>query len=144
MSKNAEMTKQQLIDKLNEDLALEYRSILQYVQHIATVKGARYQQILKEIEHHLAQELQHATTLAKQIDFLGGVPTAEVADFSPDKHNKAALEQDLSLEEDQLQRYRDRMEHAQSLGLPDLSEALAPLLEQTQDHVRELRVALDK
>jgi bacterioferritin len=144
MSETKQIDKKQLIEELNEDLALEYRSILQYVQHIATVKGARYQQLLKEIEHHLAQELEHATTLAKQIDFLGGVPTGEVAEFTPDQHNEAALEQDLSLEEAQLQRYRERMEHAESLGLPDVSEALAPLLEQTQDHVRELRVALDR
>jgi bacterioferritin len=28
------------------------------------------------------------------------------------------------------------------LGLPDVAEALRPLLEQTQDHVRDLRSAL--
>jgi bacterioferritin len=38
--------------------------------------------------------------------------------------------------------YRERFEQAEELGLPDVAEALRPLLEQTQDHVRDLRGAL--
>ena len=56
----------------------------------------------------------------------------------------AALQADLELEERQLQRYRDRVSEAGTLGLPDVAEALRPLLEQTQDHVIELRDALGK
>jgi bacterioferritin len=41
-----------------------------------------------------------------------------------------------------LQRYRDRVAEAAEMGLPDVAEALRPLLEQTQDHVIELRDAL--
>ena len=39
-------------------------------------------------------------------------------------------------------RYRERTEQAESLSLPDAAESLAPLLEQTQEHVRDLRAAL--
>jgi bacterioferritin len=92
---------------------------------------------LSELETHVEQELQHATTLAKQIDFLGGKPTTKVAEFSTAKKDREALELDLSLEEKQLERYRDRVGQADELGLPDLAEALAPLLQQTQDHVRD-------
>jgi bacterioferritin len=54
----------------------------------------------------------------------------------------AALRADLELEERQLRRYRDRVAEATGLGLPDVAEALRPLLTQTQDHVIELRDAL--
>jgi bacterioferritin len=54
----------------------------------------------------------------------------------------AALKADLDLEERQLQRYRDRVAEAADLGLPDVAEALRPLLAQTQDHVIDLRDAL--
>jgi len=37
---------------------------------------------------------------------------------------------------------RERFEQAQDIGLPDVAEALRPVLEQTQDHVRDLRSAL--
>lgn len=63
--------KSDFIDHLNGDLSTEFQSIVQYVQHSATVKGAE-------------------------------------------------------------------------LGLPDVAEALRPLLTQTQDHVIDLREALGR
>jgi bacterioferritin len=46
------------------------------------------------------------------------------------------------LEESQLDRYRRRFAQANELGLADVGEALRPLLEQTQEYVRDLRSAL--
>lgn len=138
------MDKQQLISKLNEDLELELQSLVQYVVHIATLKGAKYQQTLKELEAHLGQELQHALTLARQIDFLGGVPSNRVPEFDRRDSVEGALELDLALEEQQLDRYRERVDQANELNLPDLAEALAPLLRQTQEHIRDLRTALGR
>lgn len=137
------MDKQRLIEKLNEDLSMEFRSILQYVQHVATMKGARYQNMIEELENHIHQEVSHAKTLARQIDFLGGVPSSTAARFDTVSDTREAMQQDLALEERQLERYRQRVAEAEALELPDVAEALAPLLQQTQDHVRELRVALD-
>lgn len=136
------MEKKDLIAKLNEDLELELQSVVQYVIHIATIKGAKYQQTLNELDSHLKQELQHALTLAQQIDFLGGVPSNRVPAFERGKDPESALKQDLALEEKQLERYRERVEQASQLQLPDVAEALAPLLQQTQDHIRDLRTAL--
>jgi bacterioferritin len=70
--------KSDLIDRLNDDLATEFQSIVQYVQHAATVKGAEYGAIVAEMSRHVGQELQHAQTLAAQTDFLGGVPSGRV------------------------------------------------------------------
>jgi bacterioferritin len=131
-----------LIKLLNEDLELEYRSIVQYIQHVATIKGAEYQAIVQELEHHVSQEVTHALTLARQIDFLGAVPSMDVPAFTAGTGGDGALGQDLRLEEEQLERYRERISQAEELRLPDVAETLAPLLQQTQDHVRELRVAL--
>jgi bacterioferritin len=137
------MDKQKLIEKLNEDLSMEFRSILQYVQHVATMKGARYQNMIEELENHIHQEVTHAKTLARQIDFLGGVPSSTAAEFDTVSDTREAIQQDLELEERQLERYRQRVAEAEQLDLPDVAEALAPLLQQTQEHVRDLRVALD-
>jgi bacterioferritin len=134
--------KSEFIDRLNADLGTEFQSIVQYVQHVATLKGAEYQAIGEELDNHLSQELEHAKILATQIDFLGGVPTVQVPSVPDRPDGAAALKADLELEERQLQRYRDRVAEAAELGLPDVSEALRPLLEQTQDHVIELRDAL--
>jgi bacterioferritin len=130
------------VDQLNEDLELEFQSIVQYTQHIASVKGAEYLSTLDELAQHVQQELQHALTLARQIDFLGGVPSTRVPEVARATDARSALGADLELEERQLERYRERSAQAEELGLPDVAESLAPLLEQTQEHARDLRAAL--
>ncbi|MBW3536542.1 MAG: ferritin-like domain-containing protein [Actinobacteria bacterium] len=137
------MDKPSFVDLLNEDLALEFKSIVQYTRHIATMTGPEYVSTVEELRSHLSQELEHALTLAEQIDFLGGSPVCSVPDV-PDSRGdaQAALKLDLELEENQLERYRERVEQAHELGLADVAEVLRPLLTQTQDHVRELQSAL--
>jgi bacterioferritin len=130
------------VELLNEDLELEFRSIVQYVQHIASVKGAEYLSTLDELAVHVKQELDHALVLARQIDFLEGVPSTRVPEVPAATDARTALTADLELEEEQLERYRARVEQAAELSLPDVAETLAPLLEQTQEHARDLRAAL--
>src|SRR5579862_3072982 len=72
---NVEITRDQLIENLNEDLAREYQAIIAYVVYSQVLKGAQYMNIAGELEVHAGEELQHAITIAKQIDYLGGDPT---------------------------------------------------------------------
>src|SRR5437764_6171020 len=125
------MDKHSLVDLLNEDLATEYQSIVQYVQHIAVITGPEYLSTVDELRAHLTQEIQHATTLAEQVDFLGGMPTVRVGEVHAASDPRTALEADLALETAQLDRYRDRVQQANDLGLADVAEALRPLLTQT-------------
>ena len=60
---------------LNEDLAREYQAIIAYVVYSQVLKGAEYMNIAEELEMHAGEELQHALIIAKQIDYLGGMPT---------------------------------------------------------------------
>ncbi|MEA3218642.1 MAG: bacterioferritin [Acidimicrobiia bacterium] len=136
------MDKAAFIDELNQDLRMEYRSIVQYVQHVATLKGAEYLSTIDELRAHVNQELKHALVLAEQVDFLGGMPTTDVPEVPTESDSRRALELDLQLETEQLQRYRDRTAQANDLGLADVAEALRPLLEQTQEHVRDLQTVL--
>lgn len=136
------MDTEQLVDLLNGDLETEYQSIVQYVQHIAVVTGPEYLRVADELRSHLAQELEHALRLAEQVDFLGGVPSVAVPAVASETDAAAALRQDLELEERQLARYRERVEQADELGLADVAEVLRSLLQQTQEHVRELKTAL--
>jgi len=48
------------IERLNEDLGTEYQSIVQYIQHITTIKGPEHHSITEEMDNHLVQELQDA------------------------------------------------------------------------------------
>lgn len=138
------MDTEKFVEALNEDLRTEYQSIVQYVSHIATVTGAEYLRVIDELKKHIGEELAHAQVLAEQVSFLNGRPSVTMTPVVEAAEPAEALAADLSLEEAQLQRYRDRVQQATDRGLPDVAEALRPLLQQTQEHVRDLRTALGK
>src|SRR5436305_11585339 len=73
--KDANLTRQQLIDLLNDDLSREYQAIIAYVVYSQVLKGAQYMKIAEELELHAQQELAHALIVSKQVDYLGGMPT---------------------------------------------------------------------
>jgi bacterioferritin len=137
------MDKESFIEALNEDLRTEYQSVVQYISHIATVTGAEFLSTIAELKLHVTQELQHAQILAEQIAFLGGTPATSVPPVET-AVGREALAADLRLEESQLERYRERFSQAMDLGLADVAEALRPLLEQTQEHVRDLQTVLGR
>jgi bacterioferritin len=137
------MDRESFIEALNGDLRTEYQSIVQYISHIATVTGAEFLSTIDELKVHVTQELQHAQLLAEQISFLGGTPTTTVPQVDA-ATGRDALAADLRLEESQLERYRKRFAEAMDLGLADVAEALRPLLEQTQEHVRDLQTVLGR
>ena len=136
------MTREEFVDLLNDDLSTEYQSIVQYNLHISTISGPEYVSTVDELRLHLNQELSHAQVLAAQISFLSGTPTTKVRDVAATSTSESALKEDLRLEREQLERYRERFAQASELGLADVGEALRPLLEQTQEHVRDLQAAL--
>src|SRR5499427_10758539 len=70
-----EISRDQLAVLLNEDLAREYQAIIAYVVYSQVLTGAEYMDIAAQLETHAKQELDHALTLSRQIDYLGKMPT---------------------------------------------------------------------
>ncbi len=135
---------QQLIELLNRDLSLEYTAIVQYVQHSGVLSGAEYGDIIKEIKIHAGEELQHAITLVEQIDYLGGIPTAEIPPAQVSQDNREMLQQDLEGEEDAIARYKQRIVQAEELKELALSQQLRQILVMEQEHAMDLKQALGK
>jgi bacterioferritin len=67
-SVEAPLSRQQLIELLNEDLSREYQAIVAYVVYSQVIKGAQYMKIADELKIHAGEELQHALKIASQID----------------------------------------------------------------------------
>ena len=139
-----EITKEKLIELLNNDLTLEYAAAIQYIQHAAVMSGAMYGDIIKELKIHATEEIQHALTLADQIDYLGGVPTVNVAKILTAKKNEEMLEQDLAGELGAIERYKLRVEQAESLKEYALAQQLRTILSMEQEHAMDLKQALGK
>ncbi len=142
MTSAADLDLEKFVALLNEDLGTEFQSIVQYTNHIATINGAEFTGIVAELKAHLTQELSHVQILAEQVSFLGGEPATTVPPVERREDSRMALKADLSLETEQLERYRERFSQANDLNLADVAEALRPLLEQTQEHVRDLQMVL--
>jgi len=138
------LSKEELVDALNDDLRSELQSIAQYVQHVAMITGPEYTSTVDELKVHINQEVAHAAALAEQVAFLGGTPATDAREVPAFVDSRQALQSDLDLEVEQLDRYRDRVRQAGDLGLIDVAEALRPLLTQTQEHVRDLQSALGR
>jgi bacterioferritin len=131
-----------IIRGLNEDLAREYKAIIQYVVFSSTLKGAEYGDIAEQLKIHASQELAHALEVAKQIDYLGGDPTVESKQAEYSKDSKEMLQIDLKAEQETIKNYRERIRQAERAGEFALSEALRDIIVQEQDHEIDLRDAL--
>jgi bacterioferritin len=138
------INRDELIDHLNEDLRREYAAAIQYIQHAAVMTGAAFGDIIKELIVHANEEIQHAITLADQIDFLGGIPTVEVGQTQTARENEKMLGQDLAGEEDAIARYKARIDEAESLKEFALAQQLRNILATEQEHAMDLKQALGK
>ena len=102
-------TREDLIDLLNEDLAREYQAIISYVVYSQVIKGAQYMNIAAELVKHAGQELQHALTIAKQIDYLGGMPKVMPKSVKTSEKGEDMLRFDLENENETIRNYRQRV-----------------------------------
>jgi bacterioferritin len=136
------ITREQLIDFLNEDLSREYQAIISYVIYSQTIKGAAYNHIAAELEKHAAEELQHAILIAKQIDYLNGTPTKTPKEVKVSDKAEDMLRFDLENEKDTIKNYRQRIRQADALSEFALGEILREIIAQEQDHLTDLADAL--
>ena len=139
---DSKITRKQLIDKLNDDLSREYQAIIAYVVYSQALKGAQYMNIAKELEAHATQELQHALTVAKHIDYLGGMPTSTPKPVKLVEKNEAMLRADLDNENETVRNYRVRVRECEALGEYAIAEDIREILRQEQEHQIDLATAL--
>jgi bacterioferritin len=135
-------SRQQLIDALNEDLAREYQAIIAYVVYSQTLKGAEYMAIAKELEAHAEQELAHALTVSKHIDYLGGSPTVKALPVKETDDARQMLRADLENENNTVRAYRERVKQCEQLGEYAIAEDIREILRQEQEHQIDLATAL--
>ena len=136
------ISKKELIDLLNEDLAREYQAIIAYVNYSQVLKGAMYMSIAKELEKHAGEELNHALRIAKLIDYLGGMPTVTPKPVKTSDDAKKMLQFDLDNETETIHHYRQRVRQCESLGEYAMSEHIREILVQEQEHQIDLATAL--
>jgi len=136
------ITKEHLIEALNGDLEREYQAIISYVTYSQVLKGAAYMNIAAELEKHAHEELAHALVIAKQIDYLGGMPAVVPKPVKTSEKAEDMLRFDLENETETIKNYRERVKQCDALSEFALSEQIREILVDEQDHQIALATAL--
>jgi bacterioferritin len=136
------ITRDKLAELLNEDLSREYQAIIAYVVYSQVLKGAEYMNIADQLEQHAHQELQHALTISRQIDYLGKMPTVTPKPVKVSEKARDMLKFDLDNENETIVNYRDRIRQCEALGEFAMAEQIREILVQEQDHQIDLATAL--
>ncbi len=137
-----EVTREEMIQLLNEDLAREYQAVIAYTVYSQVIKGPEFMQIAAELKIHAAEELDHALKIAQQIDYFGGMPTTIPEPVKTSEDAREMLRFDLENEQETIQNYRLRIRQAEAMGEFALSEVLREIIVQEQEHEIDLASAL--
>lgn len=136
------VTLKQLVHALNEDLEREYQAIISYVTYSQVLKGAAYMSIATELEKHAHEELAHALIIAKQIDYLGGMPAVVPKPVKTSEKAEDMLRFDLENETTTIRNYRERVQQCEALNEYAMAEQIRTILVDEQDHQIALATAL--
>jgi len=136
------ITRAELIDRLNEDLAREYQAVIGYVVYSQVLKGAEYMTIAKELEKHASEELDHAMRISKHIDYLGGMPAVTPRVVKQSDDAVTMLRADLQNESDTIRAYTERVGQCEALAEYAIAEDIREILRQEQEHLIDLATAL--
>src|ERR1700742_5082838 len=141
-STEIDISRERLAELLNEDLSREYQAIIAYVNYSQVLKGAEYMDIADQLEIHAKQELDHALAIARQIDYLGKMPTVTPKPVKTSEKAEDMLRFDLDNENETVRNYRDRVRQCEALGEFAMAEQIRKILAQEQDHQIDLATAL--
>jgi bacterioferritin len=142
MNQDFEVSRERMVELLNEDLSREYQAIIAYTIYSQTIKGAAFNNIATELEGHASEELSHAILLARQIDYLNGTPVSVPKEVKTSDKAEEMLQFDLENERETIRNYRERIRQADAMGEFALGEVLRRIIEQEQDHLLDLADAL--
>jgi bacterioferritin len=139
---NDDAGRRQLVQGLQDDLAREYKAIIQYVIFSQKLDRAEYMNIADQLVEHAHQELNHALAIARQLDYLGAYPVHQPKAVEVSEDNDEMLWADLRAEDDTIRNYRERIRQADALGEIALAEIIRGIVKEEQDHQIDLATAL--
>jgi bacterioferritin len=132
------MTREELINGLNEDLNLELEALLRGLYHAATGRGMLGHELRELLKKELPSELDHATFLADKIVALGGEvrirPSLPTELGAP----RELLQENIAAERKIIRNYTKRIDQASEFGDKGLVIRLENMLASETDHLEQL------
>lgn len=137
------VTLQDLIEGLNQDLAGEYNAIISYLQYSAKVNGPYRPQLVEFLQAEIPDEQAHAQYLADKISSLGGEPTVEPSPVRTSNDTREMLQFIYEAERQTVENYRKRIDQAEACGETGLKVQLEDMLSDETRHRDEVKKILD-
>jgi bacterioferritin len=132
------MTREELINGLNEDLNLELEGLLRGVYHAAAGRGMLGHELRELLKKELPSELDHAMFLADKIVALGG--QVRIRPSLPAELGAARelLQENIAGERKIISNYAKRIDQASEFGDKGLVIRLENMLASETDHLEQL------
>ena len=131
------MDKEEMIRRLNEDLAGELGAIIQYLTYSAKATGPYRPQLAEFFLAEIADEQAHAQFLANKIVALGGEPTMKPRAVPGARTNREMLEAVLEAERKAVADYTQRAMDAEAFGDKGLAVQLEDMVRDESTHAEE-------
>jgi bacterioferritin len=132
------MTREELINGLNEDLNLELETILRSVYHAAAGRGMLGHELRELIKKEMPSELEHAMFLADKIVALGGEVRIRPAVPGELGAARQLLQENIAAEREIISNYSKRIDQASEFGDKGLVIRLEDMLASETDHLEQL------
>jgi bacterioferritin len=131
------VSKEELIELLNGDLAREYQAIITYIQYSASVTGPYRQELKNFFAAEIPDETRHAQYLADKIAAMGAVPTVAPEAVPQETDAKKMLENIVEAETAARNNYSTRSKQADELGEVGLANRLEDMADEESGHLDE-------
>ena len=132
------MTREELINGLNEDLNLELETILRSVYHAAAGRGMLGHELRELMKKEMPSELEHAMFLADKIVALGGEVRIRPAVPGELGAARQLLQENIAAERKIISNYSKRIDQASEFGDKGLVIRLEDMLASETDHLEQL------
>ena len=131
----------QVINALNQAVALEHAACIQYKQHALLVRGLWRKAFADYFAAESRSAHEHAQKFGQKIVALGGVPTVEVGLVRQSLDVEEMLRQDLALEREAMEAYLKA--HALTVDDVALQAMLETHIDSEQSQIEELELYLN-
>jgi len=132
------MTKEELVARLNSDLAGELGAVIQYLTYAAKTTGSERTALAQFFASEIEDELGHARFLADKIMALGGEPTTTPRATPAASNNHQMLEAVHAAERQAIADYTERISDAEAYGDKGLVVALEDIVRSETEHAEEV------
>ncbi|HEX6965941.1 MAG TPA: ferritin-like domain-containing protein [Gemmatimonadaceae bacterium] len=133
----------ELIAGLNQDLANEYASVIQYRTYASTVRGPHRLTLKPMFEGEISDELSHAARLADAIAALGGTPTTRPMPVNTAESPMQMVQEAARAELGAIARYVERRQQAEQAGEHGLAVDIDDIIADETRHRDELQLLLE-